>query len=284
MKLRAVRAVAGVLATLGLVSCGADTPEADPQPGTTPSTSDTASPTSDNPLLSPTIDGRFAVGTDQHELALTCWGEGSPAVLFDAGTGDAGIERWKRSSITRRLAAGTMTCAYDRLGLGDSDPAPDRPRTLDDVVEDLHLLLGAAGITVPLVLVGASGGGFDIYHHAGRYPDDVAGLVLLDVPAGQAAITPSDVPAWDSSDNPEHMDYVAVEHLMAVDRLPIPAIPVTVVTANFGQSDDPAEQRVWLEGSSRPVQVILDGGHNIYEDDPDGVLAEILAVLDAASG
>jgi len=57
-----------------------------------------------------------------------------------------------------------------------------------------------------------------------------------------------------------------------------------VVTANFGQSDDPAEQRVWLEGSSRPVQVILDGGHNIYEDDPDGVLAEILAVLDAASG
>ena len=56
------------------------------------------------------------------------------------------------------------------------------------------------------------------------------------------------------------------------------------MTANFGQSDDPAEQRVWLEGSSRPVQVILNGGHNIYEDDPDGVLAEILAVLDAASG
>ena len=79
------------------------------------------------------------------------------------------------------------------------------------------------------------------------------------------------------------MDYVAVEHQMAVERLPVPAIPVTVVTASHGQSADPGEQKVWLEGSSRPVQVILDGGHAIYDDDPDGVLAEILEVLAAVA-
>lgn len=62
-----------------------------------------------------------------------------------------------------------------------------------------------------------AGGGFDVYHHAGRYPDEVVGLVLLDVPAGQDIPT-GEVPAWDSPENPEHMDYVAVERFMALQR------------------------------------------------------------------
>jgi pimeloyl-ACP methyl ester carboxylesterase len=67
---------------------------------------------------------------------------------------------------------------------------------------------------------------------------------------------------------------------MALDRLPIPAIPVTVITARSGQSADPKEQRVWLAGSSAPVQVVLEGGHGISVDNPSGVLAEIVDVLE----
>ncbi len=55
------------------------------------------------------------------------------------------------------------------------------------------------------------------------------------------------------------------------------------MSASHGQSADPDEQQLWLEGSSRPVQVILDGGHNIYDDDPGGVLEQIVSVLDAIS-
>ena len=106
---------------------------------------------------------------------------------------------------------------------------------------------------------------------------------MLDVPAGQAHIPVSDVPAWDSPENPEHMDYVAVEHQMAVDRLPLPAIPVTVVTASQGQSADRKEQRVWLMGSSDPKQVVVDSGHDVFNENPDAVLEEILEVLAAAS-
>jgi hypothetical protein len=40
------------------------------------------------------------------------------------------------------------------------------------------------------------------------------------------------------------------------------------------------EQKVWLEGSSDPVHVVLDGGHEIYEDDPAGVAAEIVKALE----
>ena len=104
---------------------------------------------------------------------------------------------------------------------------------------------------------------------------------MLDVPAGNPDMSADDVPAWDGPENPEHVDYVAVERQMALDRLPIPDIPVTVVTASFGQSADPSEQTVWLQGSSRPIQTVLEGGHDIQYADPDGVLAAIQDVLEA---
>lgn len=241
----------------------------------------TSTPATD-PAPAPTIDGRFAVNAEERQLALTCWGDGSPTVVFDAGTGTPGIGEFVGSPIIRGLAGRTRVCSYDRAGLGMSDAAPVRKRVLNDAADDLHLLLEAAHVPGPYVLVGSSGGGFNVYHHAGRYPDEVAGLVMLDVPAGQANIPTDEVPAWDSPDNPEHMDYVAIERQMALDRLPIPSIPVTVITASAGQSADPAEQEVWLDGSSDPVHVVLDGGHAIYAFDPAGVLAEVLKVVDRA--
>jgi pimeloyl-ACP methyl ester carboxylesterase len=230
-------------------------------------------------LPAPSIDGLFAV-SGPRRLALKCWGEGSPTVVIDAGSGSSGITEYQDQPVVRELVARTRVCAYDRAGLGSSDAAPVRKRGLDDAAGDLHALLAEASLSGPFVLVGSSGGGFNVYHHAGRYPGEVAGVVLLDVPAGQANIPADAVPAWDALDNPEHMDYVAIERQMALDRLPIPSIPVTVVTATGGQSADPSEQRVWLHGSSEPVQVVLDGGHGISVDNPPGVLAAIVDVLE----
>jgi pimeloyl-ACP methyl ester carboxylesterase len=224
------------------------------------------------------VDARYPVGADKGQLAIVCWGQGAPTIVIDAGSGDAGIARWGSHRVTADLALHHEVCTYDRAGLGRSDQAPNRPRLLDDVVADLHALLAAAKVPGPYVLVGSSGGGFDIYQYAGRYPSQVSGLVLLDVPAGQATMSAEDVIelAWNNGGNPEHVDYVAVEHQMAVARLPIPRIPVTVVTATHGQSaDNPGSQRVWLKGSSHPVEVTLDGGHDIYNDAPDEVVAEI---------
>jgi pimeloyl-ACP methyl ester carboxylesterase len=230
----------------------------------------------------PAIDGKFVVDGVKRQLALRCWGDGTPAVVLDAGSGDAGIGAFEHSSIVRELAARTRVCLYDRAGLGMSDAAPARRRLLNDAADDLHELLAAAQVPGPYVLVGSSGGGFNVYHHAGRYPGEVAGLVMLDVPAGQANLSVADIGTWDGPGNPEHMDYVAIERQMALNRLPIPSIPVTVVTARGGQSADPKEQRVWLKRSSKPVQLVLDGGHEIYEDDPAGVLAAIVEVLENA--
>ncbi|MGI8531142.1 MAG: hypothetical protein ACR2KO_16900, partial [Geodermatophilaceae bacterium] len=92
--------------------------------------------------------------------------------------------------------------------------------------------------SAPYLMAGVSGGGFYAFHYAGRYPAQVAGVVMIETPAGQAKMSARDVRelAWNSPGNSEHVEYVAVEHQMAVARLPIGPIPVTVVTGRSGQS------------------------------------------------
>jgi len=83
------------------------------------------------------------------------------------------------------VASFTRVCAYDRAGCGLSDPGP-KPRTSGQIADELHILLHNAGIDGPYVLVGHSSGGMNMRVYAGRYPDEVAGLVLVDAaPEGQ---------------------------------------------------------------------------------------------------
>ncbi len=79
-----------------------------------------------------------------------------------------------------RLAAqGVRSCAYDRAGLGYSDPGP-APRDGVGVAEDLEKLLVAAEVKPPYVLVGHSMAGVRIWLFRQRNPDKTAGLVFVD--------------------------------------------------------------------------------------------------------
>ena len=90
-----------------------------------------------------------------YRLALQRRGVGSPTVVLDAGLGD-GMATW--SAVVDAVAHVTQVVAYDRAGVGASEPA-STPRTGQDVVRDLHALLMAAQIPRPYVLVGQSWGG-----------------------------------------------------------------------------------------------------------------------------
>jgi pimeloyl-ACP methyl ester carboxylesterase len=72
-----------------------------------------------------------------------------------------------------------MTCSFDRAGLGFSDAAR-RTSTPRNQSEDLHALLQAAHIKPPYVLVGHSMAAMNVRVYADKYPDDVAGMVLVD--------------------------------------------------------------------------------------------------------
>ena len=116
-------------------------------------------------------------------MNLYCIGQGEPTVVLEGGGFDWSVT-W--ALVQPALAARTRTCSYDRAGLGYSDASP-RPPTPANVVDDLHTLLKRAGIQSPVVLVGHSLGGFNMKLYAATYPDEVAGLVLVDPSEERAA-------------------------------------------------------------------------------------------------
>jgi pimeloyl-ACP methyl ester carboxylesterase len=111
-----------------------------------------------------------------YRLHLHCQGERGPSVVLDAGQGESSLSWF---GIQSEIAKATRVCAYDRAGLGWSEPSP-RPRTARVMAEELHNLLEKAKVPKPYVLVGASLGGLNARVYAHLYPEEVAGLVLLD--------------------------------------------------------------------------------------------------------
>jgi pimeloyl-ACP methyl ester carboxylesterase len=113
---------------------------------------------------------------DYYNLHIYCTGEGSPTVILEAGLNDFYVT-WAK--VQPEIAKSTRVCSYDRAGLGWSQPSPN-PRTSAVMAEELHTLLKNTGIEGPYILVGHSFGGILMRAFAQQYPDQVAGMVLVD--------------------------------------------------------------------------------------------------------
>ena len=111
-----------------------------------------------------------------HRLHAVEKGQGSPTIILEAGLMST-VLSW--SKIQRTLAPSYRVVSYDRAGLGWSELGP-MPRTADRMVEELHALLERAAIPPPYVLVGHSFGGLTMPLFAARYPQETAGVVLVD--------------------------------------------------------------------------------------------------------
>ena len=111
-----------------------------------------------------------------HRLHLHCVGQGSPTVVLDAGLGAFTLD-W--GAVQPQIATSTRVCAYDRAGLGWSEPGP-QPRSPEQFANELHTLLTTAGVEGPYVLVAHSISGKTARLFASEHPQDVAGMVLVD--------------------------------------------------------------------------------------------------------
>jgi pimeloyl-ACP methyl ester carboxylesterase len=113
-------------------------------------------------------------------------------VILEPGLGETSAA-W--GWIAPTVSAHTRVCVYDRAGRGRSDPSRD-PQDGDQIATDLHTLLERAGVTGPLVMVGHSLGGLYVLDYANRYPQQVAGMVLLDATPPNAFTALPDYPAF----------------------------------------------------------------------------------------
>src|SRR4051812_476545 len=126
----------------------------------------------------PAMPGR-SIDIGGHSLHLHCTGTGSPTVVLQPGGGGMSSDMgW----IAPRVAADTGVCVYDRPGRGGSD-AVSTPEDASRIASDLHTLLRRGNVPGPYVLAGHSFGGLYVLTYAARYPDEVAGMVLVDTTA-----------------------------------------------------------------------------------------------------
>ena len=129
-----------------------------------------------------------------HRLHLHCTGSGSPTVVLQPGAGDfSSVMGW----IAPAVASDTRVCVYDRAGRGWSEPA-DSPQDATKIAADLHTLLQRGDVPGPYVLVGHSFGGLYVLTYADRYPDEVAGMVLVDSTNPAKEADPGQARAYDA--------------------------------------------------------------------------------------
>jgi pimeloyl-ACP methyl ester carboxylesterase len=111
-----------------------------------------------------------------HRLHLSCTGSGSPTIVLEPGGGEMSSNLgWIAPAVARNI----RVCVYDRAGRGWSEPA-DTPQDGRQIATDLHTLLQSGHVPGPYVLAGHSFGGLYVLTYAARYPNEVAGMVLVD--------------------------------------------------------------------------------------------------------
>jgi len=131
------------------------------------------------------------------EMRLVCAGpvaSGRPTVLLEAGAFGFSADWAVVQDLLAR--AGLRSCAYDRAGLGHSDPGP-APRDSAAIASDLERLLAIAGERGPFILCGHSMAGLHLRVFAARNRDRVRAVVLVD------------------ATTPETMDQPAARHFVA---------------------------------------------------------------------
>jgi pimeloyl-ACP methyl ester carboxylesterase len=122
-------------------------------------------------------------------LRLVCEGppDARPVVWFEHGA--FGQAEDFAVVQARLVAQGVRSCAYDRAGLGLSDPGPE-PRDSSAIQADRDALIARAGMTGPFVVVAHSFGGIHARRWIADRPGEVVGLVLVDASEPEAIESP----------------------------------------------------------------------------------------------
>ena len=278
-------------------------------------------------------DGDVAglVDIDGRSLYLECRGSGSPTVILEAGFRTR-ADVWMddliqpdapRTMVFPGVAQFTRVCAYDRPGtatvsdgqlLSSRSDAVPMPRTAQDAVSDLHALLDVAAIPGPYVLVGHSFGGLFVRLYAATYPDEVAGMVLVDAfsETMRDEMTAEQWAAYDEIFQPVPAELAGYHDLEFTDldaslgqmrdaatASPLRSIPLVILSRGQTMQMPPdlpgglsgeLLERAWQAGQDHLAALSPDARHTIATESehyiqlqqPELVIDAVRAVVDAA--
>lgn len=119
------------------------------------------------------------VSIGERRVAVYCDGEatGAPTVVLIPAGGRTAKD-W--ASVQPGIAKFARVCSYDLANFGQSDKAPSKIQSVEEVAADLHAWLKASGEKGPFVLACHSLSGFYARKFVTAFPGEVAGLVFLD--------------------------------------------------------------------------------------------------------
>jgi pimeloyl-ACP methyl ester carboxylesterase len=242
---------------------------------------------------------------DEYQIHIKETGKGKPTVIIEAGLG-SGYDAY--DTLQTALSPHAKVVSYDRPGLGESGKSPN-PRTLPNYVNELRLLLEKEDIDPPYILVGHSLGGLIVRYFAHKYPNDVAGLVLIDcIPEGwfsylMSTHSKEEIEALNKAIDPELNNSKGVTQdewrefqnnceLIKGVRLS-KHIPVRVITAiQYGEAQKalgyhPEDMQIWaqmqansMSNSTNAKQIITDkSGHSVQETEPELIIDSIMELV-----
>lgn len=230
------------------------------------------------------------VDIDGRRLYGFVTGAGEPTVVIEAGLGDSS-QTWL--PLLPQIASRSRVFTYDRAGLGRSDPAPT-PRDCKAIGADLRRLLAEALLPPPYILVAHSWSGIHARWYANTFPEEIAGMVLVDaVHEGkykQFAEVMDEARAarmWDAVRNPAKNDE-QIDRLVSIAQMQAGQrryeFPLVVLTRR--SNGDPLDlietdlQADFLQLSSRSCQYFSQfDDHWIQNAEPDLVLDGISQAL-----
>jgi pimeloyl-ACP methyl ester carboxylesterase len=224
----------------------------------------------------------------ERKIYLKCKGRGSPTVVFVSGRSDR-ADIWQtiadkstdKVSVYSAIAKLTHVCAYDRPGtvtIIKDNIYPSRstsilqPITPKNTVADLHAVLKAAKVPEPYILVGHSYGGLIVRLYASTYPNEVAGLVLIDTLTEMLydALDPAQQKLWirlNSNYSPDLERYTIQERTDFIPSFeqvrnapPIHSMPVVVLSSN-----EPYEFKSLIALGILPADTPIELGPIIFQ-------------------
>jgi pimeloyl-ACP methyl ester carboxylesterase len=243
-------------------------------------------------MPSPKPEGARMVDIGGYALEIRCSGQGAPTVVFESGALPF-IDVFE--DFKRTVSGEWRACSYDRAGTGKSEAGPE-PRTAPAIAAELRRLLDAAGEQGPFVFVSWSAGAQYTLAYGAAYPDDVAGIALVEprLPAYQLAM-PSPFAGAEQQEllgrlpAPYRLEIEAWgDNARAIQDIELPDVPVIVLTAGSAEAmaalappgDDYAlwarthEELAASVPRGRHV-VVEDAEHRVWERNPVAVLEAI---------